>query len=369
MTRKIKRGGKVWINVFPDKSFTKKPAETRMGSGKGSPEGWVAVIKPGRVMFELAGVPEPLAKEGCGSPARSCRCAPRSSSGRLISLTRPSELRDLTRRRAGSAAQRTPAGAFQPALPVGDRRTREHRAPEAGQARDRADPHRSDRTAGEAKTEGDLRETWLTKRRPRKLKRLRAAAESRSGDPTAEAETPAAERETPAAEELRGRGRSRPRPRSLRRTSRSAEASRGARSCRARRRAEAEAAPAPQSQPKKKNKRLPRSAAPAEDAAEARGRDRAQADLPGGEAGARARPPPGAPRRRRVRRDGQDDRREGRVDPLPPEVQEGDPPLDEVPRARRAERAHVGDVVRIVETRPLSKTKTWRLAEIVEVAK
>jgi large subunit ribosomal protein L16 len=63
MTRKIKRGGKVWINVFPDKPFTKKPAETRMGSGKGSPEGWVAVIKPGRVMFELAGVPEPLARE------------------------------------------------------------------------------------------------------------------------------------------------------------------------------------------------------------------------------------------------------------------------------------------------------------------
>ena len=63
MTRKIKRGGKVWINVFPDKSVTKKPAETRMGSGKGSPEGWVAVVKAGRVMFELAGVPEPLAKE------------------------------------------------------------------------------------------------------------------------------------------------------------------------------------------------------------------------------------------------------------------------------------------------------------------
>ena len=63
MTRKIKRGGKVWINLFPDKPFTKKPAETRMGSGKGSPEGWVAVVKPGRVMFELAGVPEPLAKE------------------------------------------------------------------------------------------------------------------------------------------------------------------------------------------------------------------------------------------------------------------------------------------------------------------
>ena len=63
ITRHIRRGGKVWINIFPDKPFTKKPAETRMGSGKGSPEHWVAVVKPGRVMFELAGVPEPLAKE------------------------------------------------------------------------------------------------------------------------------------------------------------------------------------------------------------------------------------------------------------------------------------------------------------------
>ena len=63
MTRKIKRGGKVWINVFPDKAFTKKPAETRMGSGKGNPEGWVAVVKPGRVMFELSGVSEDLARE------------------------------------------------------------------------------------------------------------------------------------------------------------------------------------------------------------------------------------------------------------------------------------------------------------------
>jgi large subunit ribosomal protein L16 len=63
MTRKIRRGGKVWINVFPDKPVTQKPAETRMGSGKGSPEHWVAVVKPGRVLFELAGVPEPLAKD------------------------------------------------------------------------------------------------------------------------------------------------------------------------------------------------------------------------------------------------------------------------------------------------------------------
>ena len=63
MTRKIKRGGKVWINIFPDKPVSQKPAETRMGSGKGAPEHWVAVVKPGRVMFELAGVPESLAKE------------------------------------------------------------------------------------------------------------------------------------------------------------------------------------------------------------------------------------------------------------------------------------------------------------------
>ena len=63
MTRHVKRGGKIWIRVFPDKSYTKKPAETRMGSGKGAPEGWVAVVKPGRILFEMAGVPEPLAKE------------------------------------------------------------------------------------------------------------------------------------------------------------------------------------------------------------------------------------------------------------------------------------------------------------------
>jgi len=63
MTRFIKRGGKVWIKIFPDKPVTKKPAETRMGSGKGSPELWVAVVKPGRIMFELAGVQEDVAKE------------------------------------------------------------------------------------------------------------------------------------------------------------------------------------------------------------------------------------------------------------------------------------------------------------------
>ncbi|HSQ37825.1 MAG TPA: 50S ribosomal protein L16 [Acidimicrobiia bacterium] len=63
MTRKIRRGGKVWVNIFPDKPITQKPAETRMGSGKGNPEFWVAVVRPGRVMFELSGVPEDLARE------------------------------------------------------------------------------------------------------------------------------------------------------------------------------------------------------------------------------------------------------------------------------------------------------------------
>lgn len=63
MTRYVKRGGKIWIRIFPDKPVTMRPAETRMGSGKGSPEFWVAVVKPGRIMFEMAGVPEPVAKE------------------------------------------------------------------------------------------------------------------------------------------------------------------------------------------------------------------------------------------------------------------------------------------------------------------
>ena len=63
MTRYIRRGGKVWINIFPEKPVTQKPAETRMGSGKGNPEHWVAVVKPGRVLFELSGVPETTARE------------------------------------------------------------------------------------------------------------------------------------------------------------------------------------------------------------------------------------------------------------------------------------------------------------------
>ncbi len=63
MTRHVKRGGKIWIRIFPDKSVTRKPAETRMGGGKGSPEDWVAVVKPGRILYEMEGVPEEVARE------------------------------------------------------------------------------------------------------------------------------------------------------------------------------------------------------------------------------------------------------------------------------------------------------------------
>jgi large subunit ribosomal protein L16 len=85
MTRYMKRGGKVWINIFPDKPVTQKPAETRMGSGKGNPEKWVAVVKPGRIMFEVAGVSEEVAKEAMRLAAQKlpikCKFVTRADSG------------------------------------------------------------------------------------------------------------------------------------------------------------------------------------------------------------------------------------------------------------------------------------------------
>ena len=78
MTRKIKRGGKIWIRVFPDKPFTKKPAETRMGKGKGAPEGWVAVVKPGRILLRWPACRKNWRKKPCGSPSISCRLPPSS---------------------------------------------------------------------------------------------------------------------------------------------------------------------------------------------------------------------------------------------------------------------------------------------------
>ena len=73
MTRHVKRGGKIWLRIFPDKPISKKPAETRMGKGKGNPEFWVAVVKPGRILYEMAGVPEEVAREAS--------CARRNSAG------------------------------------------------------------------------------------------------------------------------------------------------------------------------------------------------------------------------------------------------------------------------------------------------
>jgi len=85
MTRYMKRGGKVWITIFPDKPVTQKPAETRMGSGKGNPEKWVAVVKPGRIMFEIAGVSEEVAREAMRLAAQKlpikCKVVTRADSG------------------------------------------------------------------------------------------------------------------------------------------------------------------------------------------------------------------------------------------------------------------------------------------------
>jgi large subunit ribosomal protein L16 len=89
VTRHIKRGGKVWITIFPDKSYTKKPAETRQGSGKGQPEGWVAVVRPGRVMFELSCVDEAVAKEAL----------------RLAAFKLPIRTKVLRRERAGESLE------------------------------------------------------------------------------------------------------------------------------------------------------------------------------------------------------------------------------------------------------------------------
>ncbi|MEJ2070666.1 MAG: 50S ribosomal protein L16 [Syntrophobacterales bacterium] len=89
ITRHVKRGGKIWIRIFPDKPYTKKPAETRMGKGKGSPEGWVAVVKPGRILYELSGVAPEVAKEAL----------------RLASMKLPIATKILVRETTGGAAE------------------------------------------------------------------------------------------------------------------------------------------------------------------------------------------------------------------------------------------------------------------------
>ena len=132
MTRYIKRGGKVWINIFPDKPVTQKPAETRMGSGKGNPEHWVAVVKPGRVMFELSGVPEPTARGDALSRCTSCRSRPASSCARTRGMRHDDQAGEraarVQRHRARAPVGGSEGRAVQPPLPERDRPARQHRA-------------------------------------------------------------------------------------------------------------------------------------------------------------------------------------------------------------------------------------------------
>ena len=112
MTRFIRRGGQVWIKIFPDKPVTKKPAETRMGSGKGSPEYWVAVVKPGRVLFEIAGVPEEAAREAlrlaiAQAALHDARSLPRrQTKHRVVKKNEGEQVHRNDGYRAGSAAGR-----------------------------------------------------------------------------------------------------------------------------------------------------------------------------------------------------------------------------------------------------------------------
>ena len=122
MTREMKRGGKVWIRIFPDKPITKKPAETRMGKGKGNPEGWVAVVRPGRVLFEVEGIDEDAGAQGAGAGRGQAagETRVRAARGDLSDET-DSDLRELSRRASSQAqAGRAAGGALPPAVPLGD---------------------------------------------------------------------------------------------------------------------------------------------------------------------------------------------------------------------------------------------------------
>ena len=151
MTRHVRRGGKVWIRVFPDKPVTEKPAETRMGSGKGNPEHWVAVVKPGRILFELGGVDEALARSAMeraiqklpdqGQVRRAPR-HPRHPGGDDL-MTKVAEFVVARRRGARAPARRLAQGAVQPALPVRDRPARQLGATQRGAPRHRADADRA----------------------------------------------------------------------------------------------------------------------------------------------------------------------------------------------------------------------------------
>ena len=106
MTRYIKRGGNVWIKIFPDKPVTEKPAETRMGSGKGSPEYWVAVVKPGRVMFEMDGIPEDVAREAMRLAMHKLPVKCKFVTKKIIEEMQNKKTEEKAARKAAAAAQK-----------------------------------------------------------------------------------------------------------------------------------------------------------------------------------------------------------------------------------------------------------------------
>ncbi len=143
MTRAIKRGGKVWINIFPDKPVTKKPAETRMGSGKGNPELWVAVVRPGRVLFELSFPNEEIAKAAMAKAIQKLPIKARIITREEVDLMAKTntELKELDPRRPRRRAAGHQAGGAQPALPQRDRPARQHCRDRQGAPADRPYQH------------------------------------------------------------------------------------------------------------------------------------------------------------------------------------------------------------------------------------
>ena len=376
MTRKIKRGGKVWINVYPDKPFTKKPAETRMGSGKGNPEGWVAVVKPGRVMFELAGVPSSSPARRCASPAASCPVKTKfvlredgfTDEGATTCATSPTtRLRRAHRDRASRP--------LRPAHAARHRRAGEHRPP-GGRKRDLA------RALTVAAPAGSR-----LQRRPHDfLKRLSMADEKTPETEAAASATRRSSRSPPrrARANLDGRhvrggsggGGLRPPPR----PPRGAAGGPGAQG--APRRASAPRRPPARRRTQDARGAQRRAAAPRAQGQAAphlpRAREDEGAPRPQGPADAerrrraRARPRPreGAPGHRRLRQGRQDDHRARRRHPPPPALRQ------KIIRTSTKLHAHderndagTGDIVRVIECRPMSRTKRWRLTDVLEKAK
>ena len=132
ITRHMKRSGRIWIRVFPDKPFTKKPPETRMGKGKGAPEGWVVVVKPGRILYEMEGVPEGRRARRFGSPRTSSPSRTRFVTRGEVQMMKDAKVREM----AIGGARNAGAGAEGAALPAAALRKRHRPARERHKLRD-----------------------------------------------------------------------------------------------------------------------------------------------------------------------------------------------------------------------------------------